>query len=93
MVSRLRSRILIMLETLENKILIPLRINFIKGFHLGISSYRPQHIKHFNYNIYMTTAHPWCDGYSTGISACGVWGARARVQISRREFHTHIHLD
>ena len=21
------------------------------------------------------------------------WGARARVQVSRRELHTHIHLD
>ena len=27
------------------------------------------------------------------ISTCGVWGARAGVQVSRRELHTHIHLD
>ena len=40
-----------------------------------------------------TTAHPWCGGHSTSISACGIWGVRAKVQISRREFHTHIHLD
>ena len=26
-----------------------------------------------------TTAHPWCDGHSTSISACGVWGVRAGI--------------
>ena len=40
-----------MLETLENKILIPLGINFIKEFQSLCISYKPQHIKHFNYNI------------------------------------------
>ena len=40
-----------------------------------------------------TTAHPWCDGHSKSISACGVWGAKAGVQVSRGELHTHIHLD
>ena len=38
-------------------------------------------------------AHPWCDGHSTSISTCEVWGARAGVQVSKREFHTHIHLN
>ena len=32
-------------------------------------------------------------GHSTSISACGVWGIRVGIQVSRREFHTHIHLD
>ena len=41
----------------------------------------------------ITTAHPWCDGHSTSISAYGMWGARVRVQVSRRELHTHIYLD
>ena len=41
----------------------------------------------------ITTAHLWCDGHSTSISACGVWEARTRVQVSRREFHIHIYLD
>ena len=27
------------------------------------------------------------------ISDCGVWGERVGVQVSRKEFHTHIHLD
>ena len=35
--------------------------------------------------IYMFRIH--------GISACGMWRARAGVQVSRRELHTHIHLD
>jgi len=39
------------------------------------------------------TALPWCDGHSTSISVCGVWGVRARVQVSRRKLHTHIHLN
>ena len=34
---------------------------------------------------YITTAHIWCDGYFTSI--------RAKVQVSRRELHTHIHLN
>ena len=38
-------------------------------------------------------AYPWCDGHFTSISACGVWRARAGVQVSRRELYTHIHLD
>ena len=41
----------------------------------------------------VTTAHPWCDGHSTSISACGVWGVRAGVQVTRRELHTYIHLN
>ena len=45
------------------------------------------------FHKHVTTAHPWCDGHSTSISACGVWGVRAGVQVSRREFHTHINLD
>ena len=31
--------------------------------------------------------------YSTSISACGVSESRAGVQVSKREFYTHIHLD
>ena len=41
----------------------------------------------------VTTAYSWCDGHSTSIGACGVWGVRAGVQVSKRELHTHIHLD
>ena len=38
-------------------------------------------------------AHPWCGDHSTSINACGVWGVRTRVQVSKREFHTHVHLN
>ena len=41
----------------------------------------------------MTTAHPWCSSHSTNINFCKVRGARVGVQVSKREFHTHIHLD
>ena len=41
----------------------------------------------------MTTAQPWCDGHSTSISACGVWGVRDVVRVFRKELYTHIHLD
>ena len=37
------------------------------------------------------TAYPWCDGHSTSISACEVWGVRDGIQIFRRELYTHIH--
>ena len=40
-----------------------------------------------------TIAHSWCDDHSTSISVCRVWGARTRVQVSKRELYTHIHLD
>ena len=57
-------------------------------------SYDQNSRKHTQYCIKsLTTAHPWCDGYSTNISACGVWGAQAGVQVSKKELHTHIHLD
>ena len=44
-------------------------------------------------SYFTTTVHPWCDGYSTSISACRVWGARVEIQVFRREFYTPIHLD
>ena len=44
-----------------------------------------------SYNV--TTMQLWCSGHSTSISAYGVWEAKAGVQISRKELHTHIHLD
>ena len=40
-----------------------------------------------------TTTHFWYGDHSTSISVCRVWEARVRVQVFRREFHTHIHLD
>ena len=35
------------------------------------------------------------DDHSTSISACGIWGmgVRVGVQVFRRKFYTHIHLD
>ena len=36
---------------------------------------------------------PWYDGHSTSISTCKVWGAKTEVQVSKREFRIHIHLD
>ena len=36
---------------------------------------------------------PWYNGHSTSINAYGVWGVKAEIQVSRRELHTHIHLD
>ena len=39
------------------------------------------------------TTHSWRNSYSTSISVCGVWGVRVGVQVSKKEFHIHIHLD
>ena len=41
----------------------------------------------------ITTVHLWCDGHSTSVSVCGVWGIRTEVQVFMRKLHTHIHLD
>ena len=41
----------------------------------------------------ITTAYPWCDDHSTSISVFKVWEAKIRVQVSKREFNTYIHLD
>ena len=41
------------------------------------------------YTYTYTTAHSWCDGHFTGTYTCGVWGAMAEVQVSRREPHTY----
>ena len=46
----------------------------------------------FNTHI-CTTAHFYCSGHFTNINACRVWEARARIQVSKKEFHTYIHLD
>ena len=40
-----------------------------------------------------TPAYFWCGGHSVSINTCGVWGVRIEIQVSRREFHTYIHLD
>ena len=45
-----------------------------------------------SYSIYLTS-HTWCNGHSTSINACEVWGVRTGVQVFRRELHTHIYLD
>ena len=47
--------------------------------------------KRKKFTIFAT--YPWCDDHSTSISACEVWGARVGVQVSKREFHTHLHLN
>ena len=39
-----------------------------------------------------TTVNLWYDGHFTSISVCRVWGAKVRIQVFKREFHTHIHL-
>ena len=45
-------------------------------------------------NIIFTTTHPWYNGYSTSINACGVWGGQeSGFRSPKRSFHTHIHLD
>ena len=41
----------------------------------------------------LCTVHSWCSDHSTSVNACGVQRASARIQVSRKEFHTHIHLD
>ena len=37
--------------------------------------------------------HFWRDGHFTNISSCRMWRARVGIQVFRRKFHTHIHLD
>ena len=37
-----------------------------------------------------TIVHPWYSGHSTNIIA---YGGKDRVKVSKKEFHTHIHLD
>ena len=71
-------------------------IAFYTYVAIGTEICGPHRPRPLTSNIYIyiyTTAYPRCDGHSISISACGVWGVRARVQISRKEFHTHIHLD
>ena len=44
-------------------------------------------------NTTRTTTHSWCNDHYTDISACGMWGASAEIQVSKWKFHTHIYLD
>ena len=62
--------------------------------HFNINvSYNNYFFHHLNNEDYFTTAYIWCDSYSISISVYEVWGIRAEIQVSKREFHTHIHLD
>ena len=49
-------------------------------------------LKMYYFN-HFTSLVPWCDGHSTIISTCRVWGVRVEIQASKKEFHTHIHLN
>ena len=49
-------------------------------------------VKHKRFLNYITT-YSWCDSHSTSISACRIWGINVGVQVSRKEFHTYIHVD
>ena len=40
-----------------------------------------------------TTAHFWCNDHTTIISVCEVWSVKIRVQVSRKKFYIHRHLD
>ena len=55
---------------------------------LFIFSFNLEHLSNYILftllNLFLTTAYPWCDGHSTSTSACGVWEARAGVQVSWR---------
>ena len=37
--------------------------------------------------------HPWRSDHFTSINAGRVWRIRVGVQVSKRKFYTHIHLD
>ena len=39
------------------------------------------------------TAHFWCNDHTTIISVCEVWSVKIGVQVSRKKFYTHRHLD
>ena len=41
----------------------------------------------------ITTAHFWYDSHSTSINTCELLGAKTEVQVSKKELHTHLHLD
>ena len=43
--------------------------------------------------LHITTAHPWCGGHFTSISALWGVGVKGWVQVFRRELQTHIHLE
>ena len=41
----------------------------------------------------ITTAHFWYDSHSTSINTCEMLGTKIEVQVSKKELHTHLHLD
>ena len=66
--------------------IINIYIYICSSYKKNIKKKTPQQIKILCtknlHKTYMgTTAYPWCDGHSTSISACRVWGVRARVQV------------
>ena len=65
-----------------------LTISNVSIFYFFFLSFFILHLKE-----YKITAHFWCYDHSTSISVCEIWEARVRIQVSKREFHTHIHLN
>ena len=43
--------------------------------------------------INSTTPYLWYDGHSISIGTREVWRTKVGIQVSKKEFHTHIHLD
>ena len=82
------------MEILFNSPLIPF---VYYNYQIIVKRFVIQLIEHLlvfpkNTSIY-TTAHPWCNGHSTSISVCKVWGVNVVAQVSKKEFYTHIHVD
>ena len=42
---------------------------------------------------WITIAYLWYDSHSTSINACEVWGVGTGVKVSRRNLHTHLHIN
>jgi len=53
--------------------------NGFRAYLLPTHPVKASHPLGWIYNPIFTIAHSWCDGHSTSISACGVWGTRAKV--------------
>ena len=64
--------------------------NGFRAYLLPTHPVKASHPLGWIYNPILTTAHPWCDTHFTSISAYGVWGIRAGVQVFRTEF-SHIY--
>ena len=67
------------------------RWHYYLYFNINVS-HNNYFFHHLNNEGYFTIAYIWCDGHFISISVYGMWRIKVEIQVSKKEFHTHIYI-